>query len=82
MGREDDVYSLADPGDPATQAHQEAAIAKIRHSVWAEDAADVKRIKQRQTSMGRVSDKLVFCTLIPKLVLEDILDLIVSRTIP
>ena len=57
-------------------------MAKIRPSVWAEDAADVKRIKQRQISMGRVSDKLVFCTLIPKLVLEDILDLIVSRLSP
>ena len=32
--------------------------------------------------MRHVSDKLMFCTLIPKLVLEDILDLIVSRLSP
>ena len=57
-------------------------MAKIRPSVWAEDAADVKRIKQKQVSMGHVSDKLVFHTLIPKLVLEDILDLIMSRLSP
>ena len=81
-GEEDDVDPLVDPGDPANQAQWEAAVAKIRPSVWAEDAADVKRIKQRQTSMGRVSDKLMFFTLIPKLVLEDILDLIMSRLSP
>ena len=77
---EDDVDSLADPGDPATQAHQKAAIAKIRPSVWAEDSQCEK--DQAKTSMGCVSDKLVFHTLIPKLVLEDILDLIVSRLSP
>ena len=49
---EDDVDSLADPGDPATQAQREAAVAKIRPSVWAEDAADVKRIKQKQMPLG------------------------------
>ena len=54
-------------------------MAKIRPSVWAEDAADVKRIKQKQMSTGHVSDKLVFCILNTKLVLEDILDLIMSR---
>ena len=42
---EDDVDSLADPGDPATQTQREAAVAKIRPSVWAEDAVDMKRIK-------------------------------------
>ena len=31
-----------DPGDPTTHAQQEAAMAKIRSSVWAEDAVDVK----------------------------------------
>ena len=78
-GKEDDVDSLIDPGDPATQAQMAAAVTKIRPSVWAEDAADVKMIKQRQTSMGHVSDKLMFCTLIPKLLLEDILGLIMSK---
>ena len=42
---EDDIDLLADPGDLATQAQREAAVAKIRPNVWAEDAADVKRIK-------------------------------------
>ena len=49
---EDDIESLADPGDLATQAQREAAVAKIRPSVWAEDAADVKRIKQKQMPLG------------------------------
>ena len=49
---EDDVDSLADLGDLATQAQKEAALAKIRPSVWAEDAADVKRIKQQQIPLG------------------------------
>ena len=44
---EDDIDLLADPGDPATQAQREAAVAKIRPSVWAEDAANMKRIKQK-----------------------------------
>ena len=79
---EGDMDSLVNPGDPATQVQREAAVAKIRPSIWAEDAADVKRIKQRQTSMGHVSDKLLFSILNPKLVLEDILNLIVSRLSP
>ena len=82
FGEEDNMDSLVDPGDPATQAQWEAAVAKIRPSVWAEDAADVKRIKQRQTAFGHVSDKLLFSILNPKLVLEDILNLIVSRLSP
>ena len=41
---EDDVDSLIDPGDSGTQAEREAAVAKIRPIVWAQDAADVKRI--------------------------------------
>ena len=49
---EEDVESLADPGDLATQAQREAAVAKIRPSVWAEDVADVKRIKQKQMPLG------------------------------
>ena len=44
---EDNVDSLIDPGDSATQAEREVAVAKIRPSVWAQDAADVKRIKQK-----------------------------------
>ena len=55
-----------DLGDPATQAQQEAAMNKIRPRIWSEDATDVKRNKQRQSSMGCVSDKLIFRTLIPK----------------
>ena len=43
---EDDIDSLADPGDLATQAQREAVVAEIRHSVWDEDAAAIKRIKQ------------------------------------
>ena len=43
--QEDDVNSLIDPGDSATQVEREAAVAKIRPSVWAQDAADVKRIR-------------------------------------
>ena len=31
---EDDIDSLADPGDPVTQAQREAAVAKIRPSIW------------------------------------------------
>ena len=50
--KEEDVDLLADPGDLATQAQREAAVAKIRPSVWAKDAADVKRIKQKQMPLG------------------------------
>ena len=50
---DDDVDSLADTGDLATQAQREAAVAKIRPSVWAEDAADMKRIKQKQMPWGK-----------------------------
>ena len=49
---EDDIDSLADPGDPVTQAQREAAVAKIRPSIWAEDAVDMKRIKQKQVPLG------------------------------
>ena len=49
---EDDIDLLADPGDLATQAQREAAVAKIRPSVWAEDAPDMKRIKQKQMPLG------------------------------
>ena len=49
---EDDIDLLADPGDPVTQAQREAAVAKIRPSIWAEDAADMKRIKQKQVPLG------------------------------
>ena len=49
---EDDIDLLADPGDLATQAQREAAVAKIRPSVWAEDVADMKRIKQKQMPLG------------------------------
>ena len=79
---EDDIDLLADPGDLATQVQREAAVAKIRPSVWAEDAVDMKRIKQKQIPLGQVSDKLVFYIFDLKLVLEDILDLIVSRLSP
>ena len=44
---EEDVDSLIDPGDSATQVEREVAVAKIRPSVWAQDTADVKRIKQK-----------------------------------
>ena len=44
---EDDIDLLADPRDLATQTQREAAVAKIRPSVWAKDAADMKRIKQK-----------------------------------
>ena len=42
----------------------------------------MKRIKQKQMPLGQVSNKLVFHLCDPKLVLEDILDLIVSRLSP
>ena len=42
----------------------------------------MKRIKQKQMPLEQVSDKLVFHLFYPKLVLEDILDLIVSRLFP
>ena len=45
---EDDVDLLADPGDSATQAERDVVVAKIRPSVWAQDAADVRRINQKQ----------------------------------
>ena len=54
-------------------------MAKIRPSVWVQDAADVRRIKQKQMPLGRVSDSLVFNLFNPQQILEDILDLIVSR---
>ena len=54
-------------------------MAKIRPSVWVQDAADVKRIKQKQMPMGRVSESLIFNLFNPKQILEDILNLIVSR---
>ena len=76
---EDNVDSLIDPGDSATQAEREVAVAKIRPSVWAQDAADVKRIKQKQMPLGRVSESLIFNLFNPKQILEDILNLIVSR---
>ena len=76
---EEDVHSLIDPGDSATQVEKDAAVAKIRPSVWAQDAADVKRIKQKQMPLGRVSESLIFNLFDPKQILEDILDLIVSR---
>ena len=78
----DDIDLLPDPGDPVTQVQREAAVAKIRPSIWAEDAVDIKRIKQKQVPLGQVSDKLVFHIFDPKLVLEDILDLIVLRLSP
>ena len=76
---EDDVDLLADPGDSATQVEREVAVAKIRPSVWAQNAADVRRIKQKQMPLGRVSESLVFNLFNPQKILEDILDLIVSR---
>ena len=76
---EDNVDSLADPGDSATQVEREVAVAKIRPSVWAQDAADVRRIKQKQMPLGRVSESLVFNLFNPQQILEDILDLIMSR---
>ena len=79
---EEVVDLLSDPGDLATQTQREAAVAKIRLSVWAEDAADVKRIKQKQMPLGQVSNRLVFQLFDPKLVLENILDLIVLRLSP
>ena len=54
-------------------------MAKIRPSVWAQDAADVRRIKQKQMPLGGVSESLVFNLFNPQQILEDILDLIVSR---
>ena len=48
----DNTDSLIDPGDSATQVEREVAVAKIRPSVWAQDAADVKRIKQKQMPLG------------------------------
>ena len=50
--KEEDVDLLADPGDPVTQVQREAAVAKIRPSIWAEDALDMKRIKQKQVPLG------------------------------
>ena len=76
---EDNVDLLADPGDSATQVEREVAVAKIRPSFWAQDAADVRRIKQKQMPLGRVSESLVFNLFNPQQILEDILDLIVSR---
>ena len=76
---EEDVDSLIDPGDSATQVEREVAVAKIRPSVWAQDTADVKRIKQKQMPLGRVSESLIFNLFNPKQILEDILNLIVSR---
>ena len=76
---EDNVDSLIDPGDSATQVEREVAVAKIRPSVWVQDAADVKRIKQKQMPLGRVSESLIFNLFNPKQILEDILNLIVSR---
>ena len=76
---EEDVDSLADPGDSATQAEREVAVAKIRPSVWAQGAADVRRIKQKQMPLGRVSESLVFNLFNHQQILEDILDLIMSR---
>ena len=49
---EEDVDSLADPGNLATQAQREVAVAKIRPSIWAEHAVDMKRIKQKQIPLG------------------------------
>ena len=77
---EEDVDLLIDPGDSATQVEREVAVAKIRPSVWVQDAADVKkRIKQKQMPLGRVSESLIFNLFNPKQILEDILDLIASR---
>ena len=81
------TYELLDhptksPKSLVTQVQREAAVAKIRPSIWAEGAADMKRIKQKQVPLGQVSNKLVFHIFDPKLVLEDILDLIVLRLSP
>ena len=76
---EEDVDSLIYPLDSATQAEREAAVAQIRPSVWVQDAADVKRIKQKQMLLGRVSESVIFNLFNPKQILEDILDLIMSR---
>ena len=76
---EDNVDSLIDPGDSATQVERKVAVAKIRPSIWVQDAADVKRIKQKQMPLGRVSESLIFNLYNPKQILEDILNLIVSR---
>ena len=58
---------------------REVTVAMIRPSVWAQDAADVRRIKQKQMPLGRVSESLVFNFFNPQQILEDILDLIMSR---
>ena len=76
---EDDTDSLVNPSDPVTQAHREAAIARICAQVWSKDTADVKRIKEKQVPLGRVSDQLVFTHFDANLVLEEILNLIVER---
>ena len=76
---EDDVDSLIYPGDSAIQVDREVAVAKIRPIVWVQDAADVKRTKQKQMPLGRVSESLIFNLFNPKQILEDILNLIVSR---
>ena len=62
---EEDVDSLIDPGDSATQVEREVAVAKIRSSVWVQDAADIKRIKQKQMPLVRVSESLIFNPLQP-----------------
>ena len=67
---EDDVDSLIDPGDSATQVEREAAVAKIRPSVWVQYAADVKRIKQKQMPLGRVSESVIFNLFDPKQILK------------
>ena len=59
---EDNVDLLIDPGDSATQAGREVAVAKIRPSVWVQDAEDVKRIKQKQMPLGRVSKSLILAS--------------------
>ena len=79
MEEEDNVDLLIDQGDLSTQMEREVAVAKIRPSVWVQDTADVKRIKQKQMPLGRVSDSLIFNLFNPKQILEDILNLIVSR---
>ena len=75
---EEDADSLIDLGDSATQVEREVAVAKIRPSVWVQDTADVKRIKQKQMPLGRVSESLIFNLFNPKQILEDILNLIES----
>ena len=49
---EDNVDLLADSGDSATQVERESAVAMIRPSAWAQDAADVRRIRQKQMPLG------------------------------